>query len=109
MRIRSDEMDGFTRIYDGIRYLILFSSEKLDAIYNRVRNLIIQKRGTAYLFSHNYVKIKIDSYDSLPREKALTLDNVIFLIKSVFKVPEGIDAKKGISEMSVMFVTIGIF
>ena len=73
MRIRSDEMDGFTRIYDGIRYLILFSSEKLDAIYNRVRNLISQKRGTAYLFSHNYVKIKTDSYDSLPREKALTL------------------------------------
>ena len=42
-------------------------------------------------------------------EKALTLHNVIFFIKSVFKVPEGIDAKKGISEMSVMFVTIGIF
>ena len=68
MHIRFDEMDGFTRIYYGIRYLILFSSEKLDAIYNRVRNLFSQKRGTAYLFSHNYVKIKIDSYDSLPRK-----------------------------------------
>ena len=33
---------------------------------------------------HNYAKIKIDSYDSLPLEKALTLHNVIILIKSVF-------------------------
>ena len=33
--------------------------------------------------SHNYVKIKVNLYDSLPLEKALTYDNVIILIQSV--------------------------
>ena len=33
-------------------------------------------------FSHNYGRIKIDSYDSLSLEKTLTLHNVIILIKS---------------------------
>ena len=28
-------------------------------------------------FSHNHAKIKVDSYDSLPFEKTLTLHNVI--------------------------------
>ena len=36
-----------------------------------------------YIFSHYYTKIKVDSYDSLPIEKRLTLHNVIILIKSV--------------------------
>ena len=36
------------------------------------------------IFFNNYAKIKIDSYDSLPLEKTLTLHNVIILIKSVF-------------------------
>ena len=31
----------------------------------------------------NYVKIKVDSYDSLPLEKTMTFHNVIILIKSV--------------------------
>ena len=35
-------------------------------------------------FSRNYAEIKIDSYDSLTLEKALTLHNIIILIKSVF-------------------------
>ena len=34
-----------------------------DAIYNRVRYLIGVKSGITYVFSHNYAKIKIDSYD----------------------------------------------
>ena len=35
-------------------------------------------------FSHNYTRIRIDSYDSLPLEKTLTLHNVIILVKPVF-------------------------
>ena len=35
------------------------------------------------LFSHYYAKIKVDSYDSLPLEKILTLHNVSIPIKSV--------------------------
>ena len=34
-------------------------------------------------FSHYYVKIKVDSYDSLPIEKTLTLLHVIILIESI--------------------------
>ena len=34
-------------------------------------------------FFHNYEKIEVDSYDSLPIEKRLTLHNVIILIKLV--------------------------
>ena len=37
-----------------------------DVIYNRIRNLISQKSGITYVFSHNYAKIKVDSHDYLP-------------------------------------------
>ena len=77
-----DKVEGFIRVYDGARYLILFGPEKYDAIYNRIRYLISQKKGITYVFCHNYAKIKIESYDSLPLEKTLTL-YIIILIKSV--------------------------
>ena len=68
-RIRFNKAGGFVRVYDGTRYLVLFS----------------QKSGITYVFfSHNHAKIKSDSYDSLPLEKALSLHNVIIRIKSVF-------------------------
>ena len=82
-RIRFFKIDGIIRIYDGTRYLTLFGSEKYDAIYNRIRYLIIQKSGITYIFSHTFAKIKVDSYDSLPIEKRLSLHNVIMRIKSV--------------------------
>ena len=80
--IRFDQIDEFIRIYDGTRYLTLFGSEEYEAIYNRIRYLISQKSGITYIFSHYFAKIKVDSYDSLPIEKRLTLHNVIH-IKSV--------------------------
>ena len=67
--IRFDNIDGFIRIYDGIRYLTLFGSEKHDAIYDKIRYLISLKSGFTYIFSHYFIKIKIDSYDSLLIEK----------------------------------------
>ena len=47
------------------------------------RYLMGVKSGITYVISHNYPKIKVDWYDSLPLEKALTFHNVIILIKSV--------------------------
>ena len=85
LRIRFDEIDGFIRIYDRTRYLTLFGSEKYEAIYNRIRCLISLKSAITYIFSHYFAKIKVDSYDSLPIEKILTLHNVILHIKSVLK------------------------
>ena len=43
-----------------------------------------QKSGITYVISHNYARIKTDSFDSLPLEKTLNLHYVIRLIKSVF-------------------------
>ena len=76
LRIRFDIINRFIRIYDGTRYLTLFRSEKYDAISERIRYLIRLKSGITYIFSHYFAKTKIDSYDSLPLEKILTLYNV---------------------------------
>ena len=46
--------------------------------------LISVKSGITYVTSHNYAKIKIDLYHSLPLEKTMTFRNVIILIKSVW-------------------------
>ena len=65
--IRFDEIDGFIKIYDGIRYLVLLSY-LYDEICNRIK--------------YNFAKIRIDLYNSLPIEKMLTFHNVIIIIKS---------------------------
>ena len=83
LRIRFNEIDGFVRIYDEARYLTLFGSEKYDAIYDRIRYLLSLKSGVTYIFSHYFAQIKVDSYDSLPIEKRLTLHNVIITIRTV--------------------------
>ena len=43
LRIRFDEIDGFIKIYDGIRYLVLFSKRWYDEICDRIRYLIRKK------------------------------------------------------------------
>ena len=64
--IRFDKIDGFIKVYDGTRYLVLFGSEKHDSVYNRIRYLISTKSGITYVVYYNYAKIKLDSYNSLP-------------------------------------------
>ena len=32
LRVRFDEVDGFTRVDDGVRYLVLFTPKKYDGI-----------------------------------------------------------------------------
>ena len=84
LRIRFDKIDWFIRVYDGTRYLVLFGSEKYDFIYNRIRYFIRVKNGISFVIPHNYAKIKVVLYDSLPLEKTMTFHNVIILIKSVW-------------------------
>ena len=81
--IRFDKMDGYNGIYDRSRYLLLFGDEKYDFIYIMIRYLIGGKSGITYVFSHNYAKVKVDSYDSLSLEKMLTFYDFVTLIKSV--------------------------
>ena len=78
LRIRFDKIDGFIRVYDGTKYLVLFGKEKYDSIYNRIRYFVGVKNGITYIISHNYAKFKVDSYNSI------TFHNVIIFIKSVF-------------------------
>ena len=80
LRIRFDEIDGFIRVYDGTRYLVLFGSEKCDCIYSKIRCLINLKIGITYIISHNYAKIKVVLYDSLPLEKTMTFHDFIYLL-----------------------------
>ena len=78
MHFRFDKIDEFIRVYDGIKYLLLFGPEKCDTIYNRINYLVSQKSGITYVISHDYARIKVDSYDALPLEATLTLHNVIY-------------------------------
>ena len=80
LRIRLDKIDGFIRVYDGTRYLVLLGLTKYDAIYRRIKYHIGVKNGITYV-SHYYVKIKVDSYGSLPIQKTLTLHIVLIYIE----------------------------
>ena len=44
--------------------------------------LVIMKKSFKNNIDHNFARITIDSYSSLPIEKILTFHNVIILIKS---------------------------
>ena len=64
LHIIFNKMGGFLRDYSGTKYLVLFSSEKDDANFDRTRNLIGLKSGIKHIFSNNYdnyARIKIDS------------------------------------------------
>ena len=81
LRIRLNKADGFIRVYDGTRYLVLFGGEAFDFIYNRIRYIKGVRKDITYVFSHNFAKIIVDS---LPLENSLTFHNAIIQIKSVW-------------------------
>ena len=43
---------------------------------DKIKYLIIKKSGTPNTINHNFGKIRIDSYNSLPIKKILTFHNV---------------------------------
>ena len=84
LRIRFLKIYEIVRICDGTRYLILFGSEKYEAIYKKIRYLINQKSEIRYIFSDCFAKIKVNSYDSLPIILyLLTFHNVVIHIQSI--------------------------
>ena len=66
------------------RHLLLFDYGLFDKICNKFKYLVSEKGGITDSINHNFGKIRIDSYNSLPIEKILTFHNVLILIKSVF-------------------------
>ena len=73
LHIRFDKIDGFIRVYDRTKYLVLFAAEKHDSSYSRIRYLIGVKSGISQVISHN----------NFPLGKISTFYNVIILIKPV--------------------------
>ena len=55
----------------------------LDKVYDRIKYLISEKSGIIDSINHNFKKIRMFSYNSLPVEKILTFHNVMIHIKSV--------------------------
>ena len=83
LHITFDKIDGFIKIYDGIKYLVLFCHSWYDEICDRIEYLISEKSGVTDSFNHNFATIRNDSHNSLPIEKILTFHNVIILVQSV--------------------------
>ena len=83
LHIRFNKIDGFIKTYGGIRYLEIFGYWLYDKVYNRTRYLLSKKSGIADSINHNFVKIRIDSYNSLPIEEILIFQYFIIFIKSV--------------------------
>ena len=79
----SKKIHGFIKIYDKIRYLVLYDYEWFDKICDKIKYLSGIKVVLTIELVIIFAKIRIDSYNSLPVEKLLTFHNVIILIKSV--------------------------
>ena len=57
-----EKIDGFMKIFDGIRYLVLLASERYNAIYDKIRYLVSENSGITDSINHNFARIRIDSY-----------------------------------------------
>ena len=44
LRIRSDKVNGFIRVYDETKFLVLLGHKKYDTIFDNIRYLINQKK-----------------------------------------------------------------
>ena len=72
MRIWLDKIYGFIKIHDGIRYLVLFDYGWCSKICDRIKYLISEKSDITDSINHNFARVRIHSYNSLPIEKIST-------------------------------------
>ena len=82
MCVRFDKKDGFIKIQDGIRYLVLSDCSWCDKICDSNKYLVSGKSGVAVSINHNFARSKIYSCKPLFM-KTTAFHNVIILIKSV--------------------------
>ena len=84
LHTKFDKIDGFIISLDGkIKHLILFDYGLFNKICDKIKYLISKKSDIINNINHNFGKIRIDSYNSLPIKKISTVHNFIILIKSV--------------------------
>ena len=68
--IRFDKIDGVVIFLDGkIKHLILFDYVLFNSISDKMKYLTRKKSGITNSINHNFGKIRIDSYNSLPIKK----------------------------------------
>ena len=84
LRIRFQNVNGFIKIYDRIRYLVLIGPKRYEAIYDRIRYLISGKSGTTCGISHILQESELVLIIPYLQKKTLIFYNVIILIKSAF-------------------------
>ena len=70
-----EKVDGYNRKHDGTKYLALLHSIRY---FNILRSNILD------VYSHKYLKIKINSDNNLSLEATLNMQSVVILIKYVF-------------------------
>ena len=62
-----DKIDGFIIVLGGkVKHLIIFDYGLFNKICDKIKYLISKKSGIANSINHNFGKITIDSYNSLP-------------------------------------------
>ena len=54
-----NKLGELIRIFEGIRYLVLFGSRRYDATFNKVIYLRCQKSGITYVISQDMQKAKL--------------------------------------------------
>ena len=59
LQIIFEKINGFIKIYDRTKYLVLLGPEKYDTIYDRIRHLISLKSGITYFFLTKLQKLKL--------------------------------------------------
>ena len=60
MRIRFDKIDGYIKIPDKIRYLVLFDYGYCDKTCEKIKYLISEKDAITDSINHNFGRVKID-------------------------------------------------
>ena len=67
--IKFNKTNWFIRTYRSARYLVLFSSEKYNFCYSRIRYLVgVKSRYCVCCYFSQIREFKAYSYDSLPRK-----------------------------------------
>ena len=94
LRIRFGKTDGFIRIYDGSKYLVLLGSEKYDSIYNGIKRITIKIQSKLILMIlYLQKKIELPIKHKLPIKSVLNKDKnhyyyKIFLEKCTYQLTE---------------------
>ena len=78
-----DLLFSYLFLDDKFQHLILFDDGLFNKLCDKIKYPISKKTGITNSVNHNFGKIRVDLYNSLPIKNILTFLSVILLIKSV--------------------------